>query len=103
MLLAVLLAIVFGLLANAFDFTALNVYLKPISDIFLRLLKMIILPLVFCSIYLSIVNLGDVNKIGSLGKRTLLYYFTTTAIAVLIGLILVNLINPGQNFSNLKT
>ena len=61
------------------------------------LLKMIVVPLVFFSIFCGVSSLGDITHIGRLGKRTVIYYAATTFIAVIIGLILVNIIRPGDN------
>ena len=65
------------------------------GDIFIRLLRMLIIPLVFASIFMAIVNLGDVRALGKLGGKTVGFYFLTTALAVAAGLIVVNLFNPG--------
>ena len=65
------------------------------GDIFIRLLRMLIVPLVFASIYMAIVNLGDVRELGKIGGKTVGVYMLTTALAVLLGLIVVNIINPG--------
>lgn len=65
------------------------------GDIFVRLLRMVIVPLVFASIYMAVANLGDIRKLGKIGGKTVGYYFLTTALAVLAGLLVVNLINPG--------
>jgi proton glutamate symport protein len=70
-------------------------YLSFIADIFIRCLRMIIIPLVFSSIYVSITHLGTPEALGSMGRRAVGYYFVTTAVAVLFGLILVNVISPG--------
>ncbi len=70
-------------------------YIKPIGDAFLKLLKMIIVPLVLASIFMAIINIGSPDELGSMGIRAMAYYFTTTAIAVFIGIIMVNLIQPG--------
>lgn len=70
-------------------------YVKPIGDVFMRMLKMVIVPLVFASLLVGIAGLGDVRKLGRLGGRTLALYFLTTAIAVSIGLLMANLIEPG--------
>ncbi|MCP4158307.1 MAG: dicarboxylate/amino acid:cation symporter [bacterium] len=70
-----------------------------LGKIFLSLLMMIVVPLVMFSIIVGITNLGDVRKIGSIGKRTILYYFATTGISVLIGIILVNIIQPGAGIT----
>ena len=65
------------------------------GDIFIRLLRMLIIPLVFASIFMAIVNLGDVRALGKLGGKTVGFYFLTTALAVAAGLLVVNLFNPG--------
>ncbi len=66
------------------------------GDIFVRLLRMTIVPLVFASIFMAIVNLGDPRELGKIGSKTVIYYFATTGLAVLAGLIIVNMIHPGQ-------
>ncbi|MFC1568809.1 dicarboxylate/amino acid:cation symporter [bacterium] len=68
------------------------------GDIFIRLLRMLIVPLVFASIFMSIVNLGNIRELKKIGLRTVVYYLVTTALAVLVGMILVNLIHPGRGF-----
>ena len=68
---------------------------KPLGTAFISLLKMIIVPLVFASIFMAIVNLGTPEALGSMGRKAMGYYFTTTAIAVGVGLVVVNLFQPG--------
>lgn len=68
------------------------------GDIFIRLLQMLIVPLVFSSIYMSIVKLQNIRELKKVGWTTVIYYLTTTALAVLVGMILVNLIHPGSGF-----
>lgn len=65
------------------------------GDIFLRLLTMMVVPLVMASVMSGIIGLGDVRKLGRPGGAAVAYYLTTTALAVLVGLIMVNLIRPG--------
>ncbi|BBO91722.1 dicarboxylate/amino acid:cation symporter [Desulfosarcina ovata] len=62
------------------------------GDIFIRLLRMLIVPLVFASIFMAVANLGDVRALGKIGGKTVGYYMLTTALAVLAGLIVVNMI-----------
>jgi len=66
-----------------------------IGNMFIRLLKMIIIPLIMASLVAGIVSLGDVRKLGRIGLKTLLYYAATTTLAVVVGLVLVNIIRPG--------
>ncbi|MBU0489532.1 MAG: dicarboxylate/amino acid:cation symporter [Bacteroidetes bacterium] len=72
-------------------------YVSWMGDIFLRLLKMLIIPLVFFSIISGISTVGSAGSLGRLGGKTILYYLTTSLFAILTGLILVNLIQPGVN------
>lgn len=66
-------------------------WLKPIGDIYINLLKFLIVPVVLISITAGVISLGDLKKVGSVGIKTFLYYLGTTAIAVVIGLLIVNL------------
>lgn len=68
---------------------------KFLGDFFLNALKMCIVPLVMCSIIAGVGNLGDISKMGRKGLTTLVYYMATTGLAVLLGIILVNIIQPG--------
>lgn len=67
-----------------------------LGDLFLRLLRMVIVPLVFTSLVSGIASLGDLRHVGRVGLRTLAYYTCTTTLAILVGLTLVNLIRPGR-------
>ncbi len=66
-----------------------------LGDIFLRLLKMVIIPLIFTSITAGVIGLGNSKSLGRLGWKTLLYYVSTSLLAILTGLFLSNLIRPG--------
>jgi len=67
-----------------------------LGDLFLRLLKMIIIPLIFTSLVSGISSLGDAKSVGRIGIRTLIYYTISTTLAIAVGLTLVNLITPGR-------
>ncbi|MCG8616351.1 MAG: dicarboxylate/amino acid:cation symporter, partial [Desulfobacterales bacterium] len=69
------------------------------NDIFIRLLKMLIMPLIISSVIVGVVSVGDFRRLGRIGLATLAYYFGTMLIAVTIGLTLVTVINPGQYIS----
>jgi Na+/H+-dicarboxylate symporter len=71
--------------------------LKPVGTIFIRLISLIVVPLVFVSLFLGTASMGDLKKLGRIGAKTLLYYITTTIIAIIIGLTLVNMVKPGEN------
>jgi DAACS family dicarboxylate/amino acid:cation (Na+ or H+) symporter len=72
---------------------------KPVGDLFLRLLFMVVVPIVFSSLYLGVAGLGSVGKIGSLGRRTMQWFFGTTALAAGIGLLLVAIVRPADQIS----
>ena len=73
-------------------------YIKPIGTIYLNLIKMIVVPVVMLSIVQGIVSLQDVKKVGSIGARTLAFYFCTTALAVTVGLVFANLLQVGAGY-----
>ena len=89
-LIALILAIIFGLF-----FTGFVKYITWIGDLFLRALKMIIVPLILTSIISGVANIGGASNLGKLGLKTLTYYLVTSLFAILIGLTMVNLIRPG--------
>ncbi len=69
---------------------------KILGDIFLALLKMIIVPLVFTSVLVAVLELEDIARFGGLGIKTMIYYLFSTGLAVITGLVLVSLIEPGK-------
>ncbi len=85
-------AIVLGVLAGVY-LKDVVIHLKLVGDAFLSLLKMITIPLIFASIFVSIASLSSINDLKNLGLKALVYYFSTTFLAVLTGLIVVNLID----------
>ena len=72
---------------------------KPVGDLFLRLLFMVVVPIVFSSLYLGVAGLGSVGKVGNLGRRTLQWFLGTTALAATLGLVLVAVIRPADRMS----
>jgi len=70
--------------------------LGPIGTIFIKLLKMLIVPLIVASMVVGVARVGDIRRLGGLGGRTFAFYLLTTWASVFVGLILVNLIKPGE-------
>lgn len=68
----------------------------PVGQIFLRLLLMTVVPLVFCSISLGVAQIGDIRKVGRVGARSMAYFLASTVISAVIGIVLVNLVRPGD-------
>ena len=76
----------------ATDFTAS--YIKPFGDIFVNLLKFIVVPLVLFSIADGVISMGDISKVGKIGWKTVVYFLATTAIACIIGLVVASVFQP---------
>ncbi len=90
-----LVAIVLGIVAGIY-MPDVMLKLKLLGEVFIALLKMIIVPLVFTSVFVAMLGLGDVAKFRDVGLKTIAYYFTTTALAVGVGIVLVVLFQPGK-------
>ncbi len=89
-LIALSIAIIYGLFLT--DYSYLVTWM---GDLFLRALKMIIVPLILTSIISGVTSIGDAQNLGRLGLKTITYYIATSLIAIVTGLFLVNLIQPG--------
>ena len=84
---ALVLAIIAGLLLSKHAAFA-NAYIKPFGTIFLNLLKFIVCPIVLFSILCGMISMKDIKKVGSIGVKTIVYYLLTTAVAIVIGLVM---------------
>jgi len=89
-LIALLIAVIYGMLLTDY----VN-YVTWMGELFLRALRMIIVPLILTSIVSGVANIGDAHNLGRLGLKTFAYYISTSFFAILTGLILVNVIQPG--------
>jgi dicarboxylate/amino acid:cation (Na+ or H+) symporter, DAACS family len=101
-LIGLLLGATAGIVANAtargtprLEWMIANIA-QPIGQVFLRMLFMVVVPLVFTSISLGVAQLGDLRRIGRVGAKTLGFFVATTALAALLGLLLVNVVRPGE-------
>ena len=94
----VLIAIGFGVAIGYFD-PKLGVALKPLGDGFIALIRMMIAPVIFCTIVHGIASMGDLKKVGRVGLKTLVYFETVSTLALAIGLLVGNLMEPGKGFN----
>lgn len=94
----VIIAIVIGILIGHF-YPETAVTLKPLGDGFIKLVKMIIGPVIFCTIVTGMAGMQDLKKVGSVGAKSLLYFEVLTTVALLIGLIAINIIRPGDGMN----
>lgn len=90
----ILISFIIAIIVGAIVGPSIEV-VKPLGDLFLRLIKFIIVPLVLASLVVGVASSGDIKKVGRMGGVTFTYYMLTTALAVTIGLILGNVFSPG--------
>jgi aerobic C4-dicarboxylate transport protein len=94
----VLIAIVLGVLVGYY-YPPTGAALKPLGDGFIQLIKMMIAPIIFCTIVHGISTMGDLKKVGRVGAKTLLYFELVSTLALAIGLIVGELVQPGKGFN----
>ncbi|MDN6884286.1 dicarboxylate/amino acid:cation symporter [Variovorax sp. CAN2819] len=92
--LQVITAVVIGVLLGHF-YPAAGEAMKPLGDGFIKLIKMIIAPIIFCTVVVGIAGMEDMKKVGKTGGLALLYFEVVSTIALLVGLVLVNVLRPG--------
>lgn len=93
----IFIGLVLGIIVGAIFFGNPQVatYLQPIGDIFLRLIKMIVVPIVISTIVIAVAGTGNIKQLGKIGGKTILYFEIITTIAIIVGLIAANLFQPG--------
>lgn len=94
----VLVAVVAGLLLGAF-FPATGEAMKPLGDGFIKLVKMIIAPVIFCTVVIGIASMRDVRKVGRVGGKALLYFEVVSTFALVLGIIVGDIVRPGDGFN----
>ena len=94
----VIVAIVIGILLGHF-YPATGEAMKPLGDAFIKLIKMIIAPIIFCTVVVGIAGMEDMKKVGKTGGYALLYFEIVSTIALLVGLIIVNTLQPGAGMN----
>ena len=93
-LIAVVLGIVIGRLFPEFGKS-----LKPLGDGFIKLVKMMITPIIFCTVVHGIASMSDLKKLGRIGVKALVYFEVVSTLALIIGLVVVNVFKPGAGFN----
>ena len=94
----VLFAIVLGVLLGVF-YPELGTKMKPLGDGFIKLIKMIIAPVIFCTVVAGIAGMQDMKKVGRVGGKALLYFEVVSTFALAIGLLVANIAKPGAGFN----
>src|SRR6476620_10765835 len=94
----VLMAVALGIVVGYFWPDA-GKALKPLGDGFIKLVRMIIAPIIFCTVVHGIASMTDIKKLGRIGGKTLLYFELVSTVALIIGLVVVNFLRPGAGFN----
>jgi aerobic C4-dicarboxylate transport protein len=94
----VIVAIVAGVALGVFN-PAAGAAMKPFGDGFIKLIKMIVAPIVFCTVVLGIAGTGDLKKVGRTGGLALLYFEVVSTFSLLLGLLIVNVVRPGAGMN----
>jgi aerobic C4-dicarboxylate transport protein len=90
----VLFAVVVGVLLGHF-YPQVGTDMKPLGDGFIKLIKMIIAPIIFCTVVVGIAGMEDMKKVGKTGGLALLYFEVVSTLALIVGLVIVNFVQPG--------
>src|SRR6266498_3570394 len=94
----VIIAILIGILVGYF-FPGTGVALKPLGDGFIQLIKMMIAPVIFCTVVHGIASMSDLKKVGRVGVKTLVYFEVVSTLALVIGLLVGEIVRPGSGFN----
>src|ERR1051325_2427857 len=94
----VLTAIVLGALLGHF-YPDVGAAMKPLGDTFIKLIKMLIAPIIFCTVVHGIASMENMKKVGRVGLKALVYFEVMTTVALIIGLLVVNLWQPGTGMN----
>src|SRR3989440_11191057 len=90
----VLTAIILGVLLGHF-YPQLGEQMKPLGDGFIKLIKMLIAPIIFCTVVHGIASMEDMKKVGRVGLKALIYFEVGTTVALIVGLVVINVLQPG--------
>ncbi|MDR6889709.1 MULTISPECIES: dicarboxylate/amino acid:cation symporter [Variovorax] len=94
----VITAVIIGVLLGHF-YPAIGESMKPLGDGFIKLIKMIIAPIIFCTVVVGIAGMEDMKKVGKTGGLALLYFEIVSSVALVVGLLLVNVLKPGAGMN----
>ena len=97
----ILIGLILGVIVGAVFYGNANIqgYLQPIGDIFLNLIKMIVVPIIISTLIVGVAGTGDMKQLGRLGGKTLIYFEIITTIAIIVGLLAANIVQPGAGIN----
>ncbi len=93
----ILVGLVLGIIVGAVFYgnPAVDTYLQPIGTIFINMIKMIVIPIIVSTLIIGVAGTGDIKQLGKLGGKTLIYFEIVTSIAIIVGLLVANIFQPG--------
>ena len=94
----VLIAIALGVLVG-WLWPAVGVQLKPLGDLFIALMRMLIAPIIFCTVAAGIAHMGDLKSFGRVGAKALIYFEVVSTLALVLGLVVAEVLQPGAGFN----
>jgi aerobic C4-dicarboxylate transport protein len=94
----VLLAMILGIILGKFD-PGLGVRMQPFGDAFIKLIRMLIAPIIFCTVVHGIARMADIARVGRVALKAIVYFEVLTTIALVVGLVAVNLWQPGRGMN----
>ncbi len=94
----VLIGIIAGVLVGHF-FPDIGSQLKPLGDLFIKLIRMLLAPIIFASVVVGIARMNDLHEAGRVGVKAVLYFEVASTIALLVGLVIVNIVRPGSGMN----
>src|SRR3954463_6909856 len=94
----VITAIIIGVILGHF-WPQVGESMKPLGDGFIKLIKMIIAPIIFCTVVVGIAGMEDMKKVGKTGGLALLYFEIVSTIALIVGLVIINVVQPGAGMN----
>ncbi|MED1204311.1 cation:dicarboxylate symporter family transporter [Heyndrickxia acidicola] len=94
----IFIGLILGIIVGAvfYGHPEVQTYLQPVGNIFLRLIKMIVVPIVVSSIIIGVAGVGNIKQVGKLGGKTIIYFEIITTVAIVIGLLIANIFKPGN-------
>ena len=92
---SLVLSVVVGLVLGDGAIGPVKTWVAPVGTMFINLIKMMIVPVVLCSLVVGMTSMGDLKKLGRIGMKTVGFYMVTTAIAIVIGFAVASVVQPG--------
>lgn len=93
------LGVILGLLFNYYEVSGADSWLKPLGQLFINSVKMLVVPLVFATLVAGAASISDISKLGRVAVKTLIFFFICTALATIVGILLADIFHPGAGLT----